>query len=336
MQETRRTQLLSFEALVGLFVGLFAAVAEVSWELRSLGVLVAALVALNIARRFDGSFVRKVGLAVGAIVLLVFATWRPIWKSFHEDFPGVAGETVLSRIIVFSALCGAALAAYAFLMRPRREGQNLIPAQLMAFGGSLIALGLLAAAIGLLWQFQQNRAMGITIDNGPNLLPAPTIPQITQVPVPQALPPPPSPVASPAPPPPAPPVSAQGQPAPPLMNGYSLTSTGSRVLADEAFKIKGVLPSLTVWLQNNDNSGRALATEIVRAFSIGGIPSTLNFGQLGGPTERGPIILFDDPDKLPEAATRLKATLEKAGMQVTVIKRTVGTFQFFVGPDPNN
>ena len=34
---------MSFEALVGLFVGLFAAVAEVSWELRSLGVLVASV-----------------------------------------------------------------------------------------------------------------------------------------------------------------------------------------------------------------------------------------------------------------------------------------------------
>jgi hypothetical protein len=188
MQETRRTQLLSFEALVGLFVGLFAAVAEVSWELRSLGVLVASVVALHIARRFEGTFLKKVVIAFGAIALLSLSTWRPIWKSFHEDFPAVAGETVLSRIIVFAALCAAALAAYTFLVRPRREGRRLIPAQLIAFGGSLIAVGFLAAAVGLLWQFQQNRALGITIDNELTLLPAPGTPQIAQAPAIQALP----------------------------------------------------------------------------------------------------------------------------------------------------
>jgi hypothetical protein len=57
---------------------------------------------------------------------------------------------------------------------------------------------------------------------------------------------------------------------------------------------------------------------------------------LGGPTETGPIILFDDPDNLPPAAVALKAALEKAGMRVTVIKRAVGAFQFYVGPDPDS
>jgi hypothetical protein len=326
--DSKRTPLLSFEALVGLFVGLFAAVAEVSWEIRSLGVLVASIVAIHIARRFEGSFFKKIAIALGAIALLLLSTWRPIWKSFHEDFPMIAGETVLSRIIILVALGAAALAAYTFLVRPRREGHKLIPVQLMAFGGSLIGVGFLAAAVGLLWQFQQNRSLGITIDHDPTLLPAPNAPQITQAPPLQVLPPP-NQAASSEP-------IAQPRPATPLMNGYNLTTAGSRVLADEAFKIKDTLPSLIVWIQNNDNSGRALATEIVRAFSIGGIPSTLNLGQLGGPTERGPIILFDDPEKLPEAATRLKAALEKAGMHVMVIKRTVGTFQFYIGPDPNN
>jgi hypothetical protein len=83
------------------------------------------------------------------------------------------------------------------------------------------------------------------------------------------------------------------------------------VLSDEAFKIKDVLPNLTILLQNNDNSGRGLASAIARAFSIGGIQSSIGFGQLGGPTETGPIILFDDPEKLPEAAVKLKAAFRK-------------------------
>jgi hypothetical protein len=227
-------------------------------------------------------------------------------------------------------LLAACVAGYWFLLRPRREGYRLIPAQLIAFGGSLIAVGLVAAAIGLLWQFQQNREMGITTKVGPNLLPSgPSTPQIQQSPALPALPPPSSPE-------PLPPAQSQPLTVAPLMSGYNLTGAGSRLLSDEAFKIKDVLPSLTVLLQNNDNSGRGLASAIVRALSIGGIPSSIGFGQLGGPTETGPIILFDDPEKLPEPAVKLKAALEKVGMRVTVIKRAVGTFQFFIGPDPNS
>jgi hypothetical protein len=206
----------------------------------------------------------------------------------------------------------------------------LIPAQLIAFGGSLIAVGFVAASIGLLWQFQLNREMGITSKVGPNLLPnVRSVPQIPQSPAEQALPAPNNPEL---------PTTSQPQPqtSTPLMSGYNLTSAGSRVLADEAFKLKSILPDLIVYLQNNDNSGRALAGSIVRAFSIGGIQSTINFGQLGGPTETGPIILTDDPDKLPEPAAKLKAALEKVGMNVTVIKKASVSFQFFIGPDPNS
>jgi hypothetical protein len=326
------------EGVITLIAALFFWEAEVNWELRCFGVLVTSILAIHAARRMGIGVYKKAALAFAVIAVLLSSTWRPIWTSFHGDFPSVTGETVLSRIIIFCALCAVGVAGYAFLLRPRREGRRLIPAQLMAFGVSMVAVGVVAAAIGLLWQFQQNRAMGITIENSPTLLPAPNVPQITQEAPAPALPPP-SPVSSPEPQPSpqlAPQPFAKPQPASPLMDGYALTAAGSRVLADEAFKIKGVLTGLTVWLQNNDNSGRALATEIVRAFSIGGIPSSLNFGQLGGPTERGPIILFDDPEKLPEAATQLKAALEKAGMRVSVIKRAVGTFQFYIGPDPNS
>jgi hypothetical protein len=320
MEYNRRKTSISFEALVGLFVALLAGVAELSWELRTLGVLFASLVSVHIAKRFDGALLKKIVIAAAAIGLLLISTWRPTWKSFHEDFPTITGETVLSRIIIFVALFAAGLAAYAFLFRSRREGRRLIPAQLMAFGMCLVALGAAAGAIGLLWQFQQNREMEILSKVGPNLLPAPDIPQIAQTPVLQALPAP----------------EPQSQQAVSLMSGYGLTAAGIRVLAEEAFKMKGILPGLTVYLQTNDETGRGLATSITRALSRGGIPSTINFGQLGGPSETGPIILFDDPKNLPEPAARLKAALEKVGMRVTVLPRPVGTFQFYVGPDPNS
>jgi hypothetical protein len=119
------------------------------------------------------------------------------------------------------------------------------------------------------------------------------------------------------------------------MSGYNLTGAGVRALADEAFKIKGDLTDLVVRMQTNDETGRGLATNIVRAFSRGGISSQLGFGQLGGPKEMGAIILVDDPQHLPLPAAALKSALEKVGMHVTVIQRAVGTFQFYVGPDPN-
>jgi hypothetical protein len=339
MEEKR--PLLSIEGAISILVGLLAAAADMSWELRAILVAFAIGLAIHISRRFVPSNVAKrLGFAITGIVGLVLVTWRPIWEGFHKDFPSVTGETALSRIIIAAVVCAVGYSGYRLLIRPRGRGYRLIPAQLMAFGASVIGLGLFAVAIGLLWQFQQNRMMGITVENSPTLLPAPNNPQITQAPAPPALPPP---TTAPSPEPvqqvnrqPAPQPTAEPQPQSPLMSGYALTPAGSRVLANEAFKIKDVLPNLTVFLQSNDNSGRPLATEIVRAFSIGGIPSTLNFGQLGGPTEKGVIILFDDPEKLPEAATQLKGALEKAGMRVTVIKRAVGTFQFYVGPDPNS
>jgi hypothetical protein len=335
MEENR--PLLSIEGAISIMVGLLAAAADMSWELRAILVAFAIGLAIHISRRVAPiNAVKRFGFAIGGVVGLIVVTWRPIWEGFHKDFPEVTGETALSRIIIAVVVCAVGFAGYRFLIRPRGRGYRLIPAQLMAFGVSVIGLGLFAVAVGLLWQFQQNRAMGITIENSPTLLPAPNTPQITQAPAPQALPAPSQEVPlQPSPQPAATPGAPAVQPAEPLMIGYNLTAAGVRALAEEAFRIKTVLTDLVVRLQTNDESGRALASNIVRAFSRGGISSQIGFGQLGGPKEMGAIILFDDPEHLPPPAEALKAALEKVGMHVTVIKRTVGAFQFYVGPDPN-
>jgi hypothetical protein len=334
-----RRPLLSMEGVITLIAALFFWEAEVNWELRCFGVLATSILAVHAARRMGVSVYKKAALAFTLIGVLLISTWRPIWTSFHEDFPAVTGETVLSRIIVFCALCAVGVAGYVFLLRPRRDGHRLIPAQLMAFGVSMIAAGVVAAVIGLLWQFQQNRAMGITTTTGPNLLPAPNIPQIVQTPPPQALPPPrPTPQAE-SKPEISVPSAAIPTPEPtaqPLMSGYALTNAGIRALAAEAFKIKEVLPDLVVRMQTNDESARGLASTLVTALNRGGIPSQIVFDQLGGPSETGPIILFDDPENLPPPAIALKATLEKVGLHVRVIQRKVGAFQFFAGPNPDS
>jgi hypothetical protein len=173
----------------------------------------------------------------------------------------------------------------------------------------------------LIWQYQQNRAMGISSEHGLVLLPQIDRPRLEQ--------------SAPAPALPAPEITTTSEPRPnPYVNGYALTQRGIRVLAEEAYKLKDALPSVTVMRQNNEQTAATLASQMVTAFSRGGISSSVGFGQLGGPSETGLIILFDDPEHLPEPADKLKQALEYIGLKVTVIQRKVGTFQFFVGPEP--
>jgi hypothetical protein len=317
--------LLSIEGAAGIFVGLVAALADLNWEVRTVLVVFAIGLVVHIAQRFPiEKVVTRFALAVGVIGALVLVTWRPIWEGFHKDFPEVGGETALYRIIQAAVALAIGVAFNFFIIRPRGRGWRVIPAQLIALGVCVAGAGLLAALVGVIWQYQQNRAMGITGEIGPNLLPGPNRPQIAQNRPPPALPPP------------APQTALPPPPTAPFVSGYALTQAGIRALADEAFKIKDVLPSLTVMRQSNENSATTLAAQIVMAFGRGGVQSGIGMGQLGGPSETGLIILSDDPEHLPPPAAALKKALEVIGLKVNVIQRKVGTFQFFVGPDPNS
>lgn len=312
--------LISIEGALGIFFGIVAATADLGWEIRAILLFFAVGLVIHIARRVDGRATRRFGGAAIVVVGLILVTWRPIWESFRKDFPHFVEAANQSRIIEAGVVIGVALAFYWLIIRPRGKGWRVLPAELMAFGVCVVGLGLFALSVGLIWQFQQNRSMGIVTTDVSNLLPAPNRPQIAQTAPPQALP--------------APSEPPQPPPAEPLLSGYSLTNAGSRALSEEAFKIKDVLLNLTVFMQTNDESGRGLAMQIVRAFSIGGVSSTLGFGQLGGPSETGLIILFDDAEHLPEPAKSLKTALEAVGLKVKIIERKVGAFQFFVGPTP--
>ena len=223
--------LLSIEAALGILVALIAAIADLGWELRSILVAFAVGLVAHIARRLNGGAMKRFGLAVVVIVALFLVTWRPIWEDFHKNFPRVGVEAALSRVVIAAVVFAIGLAGYWFIIRPRGKGWRVIPVQLMTFGVCVVGLGLGATAIGLIWQFQQNHAIGIPPATGPTLLPAPSsLPQL-QKPSQPALPAPPA---------------AVPQESEPLMSGYNLTSAGSRVLREEAFKIKGLLPGLTV------------------------------------------------------------------------------------------
>jgi hypothetical protein len=167
------------------------------------------------------------------IFILLDGSYRSIWTSFHEDFPAVTGETALSRIIEFRGLAASAIAGYVFLIRPRgKEGYRVLPAQIIAFGMCMMGAGFATAVIGLGWQFQQNFVAGTGPTGAPVSPPVLPPPQITQQAPPLSLPAP----------NPAPQSAAEPQPqtAPPLMDGYGLTNAGSRILEEEAFKIKDI------------------------------------------------------------------------------------------------
>jgi hypothetical protein len=174
----------------------------------------------------------------------------------------------------------------------------------------------------VIWQFQHNRAMGITAD-GPKLLTGPDRPLIAQGPLPPALPPP-----------------ASAQPLEPqstaLIDRYALTPAGVKALANEAYKIKSALPVLDILREASDGTSVGLASQIVTALNRGGIVASTGFGHLAGPSETGLIILAEDPEHLAEPAAKLKQALENIGLTVHVLQRKMVGFQFFVGPDPNS
>lgn len=317
-----RSPLLSVEGAISIFFGLVAALANLGWELRTLLVAFAALLAVHIGRRINTGALKRLSLVVAGVSGLIVVTWRPIWESFHKDFPDVTGETVLFRIIIAAVISAIGMMGYWFFIRSRSRGLGLIPAQLIAFGVWVIGFGLVAAAIGVIWQFRQNQSLGITPYIVPGRLSSTDQPQITQTP--RALPTPNSPEAS-------------NQPqSPQLTNGYGLTPAGIRVLADEAFKIKETLPSVIVFRLAMDGTANSLANQIVTGLERGGIQSSISVGRLAGPNEIGVMIIFDDPEKLPEPAAKLKQALERSGLGVTLVKRPVGSFQLFVGPNPEN
>jgi hypothetical protein len=315
---------LSLEALIGLFAGFFLGLVEMNWELRSLGVLLTAALAIHIAKRLDVGLLRKIGFAACAIALLVLGTYHPIWVSFHEDFPTVTGETALSRIIEFFSLAVSGIAAYIFLIRPRgKKDYRVLPAQLIAFGAVVMTAGLIPipVAIGLGWQFQQNWAAGIKPSGAPVFTLVP--PQITQTTGPLALPPP-------------------QQQAPQTqffsLPDYNLTEAGVTALADELYKIRDALGHrIELDRMSTEGTAAGFISNFGRACDRAGVECPVGTFHPNAPDEKGLMIYVVDPNKPPTSAQELQATLLKLGIDVPFVARAGFDplrFALFVGPKP--
>ncbi len=310
---------LSFEAAFGLFVALVVGVVEMNWELRSLGVLFAAGLAVHIAKQLDAGLARKIGFAVIAIGVLFVGTYHPIWVSFHEDFPAVTAETVLSRIIMFCGLAASGVAGYIFLIRPRgKEGYRVLPAQVMAFGACVIGAGFATVLIGLVWQFQQDWAAGTKPTGAPVFSVVP--PQITQTPSPLALPAP--------------------QPATPtpFFSDYNLTDAGVTVLAQELYKSRDVLGRIVeLNRMATDGTASGFLSNFGRACDQAGVDCPVNMAHPNSPDEKGLLIYVLDANNPPDAAKELKSILLKLGIDVPFMPRpgfSPPYFTLFVGPKP--
>jgi hypothetical protein len=156
--------LLSVEAAATLVAGLVVGlIPEMSWWLRALGVMGTGVLAIHTGKRIEQPIALRIGFPLATIIILVLGTTQSIWFGFHADLPAVTEDSALSKIVEFCAVAAAGVSCYIFLLRPRQlDGYRVLPAQVIAFGISMMAVGLLTAGVGLLWQFKQNWDAGTT------------------------------------------------------------------------------------------------------------------------------------------------------------------------------
>lgn len=307
---------LSIEGALGIIVGIVAATAAMGWELRSILVAFAIVLVVHIARRISGGATSRLGIAVAVIAALILVTWRPIWEDFHKNFPAIGGEAALSRVIIAAVVFAIGLAGYWSIIRPRGKGWRVIPVQLMIFGACVGGLGLVATAVGIIWQVQQNWANGMK-PSAPIFTVGP--PQITQREPPPALPAP--------------------QPSPqPFFSDYNLTEAGIGALAEELYKVRsGLTGRIEVDRMSTDGTSGGFISNFSRACDKAGIECPVANVHPNSPDEKGLMIYISDINKPPEPAQVLQATLLKIGVDVPFVARPgygPMTFSLFAGPKP--
>jgi hypothetical protein len=319
MQGSSRIPFISTEGVIGLAVAFYLGLADMNWDQRALGVLVTGLLILDIARRVNRGFLIKSAVFLGGMGLLLSGTWHRIWDGFHESFPNVTEQTVLFRIIILVSVVACCIAAYTFLIRPwGKEGNRVLPAQVIAFGASVIGIGFLTLVIGVIWQFQQNWAAGIKPSGAPTFKVGP--PQITQVESPPALPPPQRPGET------------------PFFSGYTLTEQGVAALTNELYKTRDVLKRrIELDRMTTDGTAGPFISAFARACDQAGVECPVGNVHPNSPDEKGLLIYVANPDKPPPAAQELQAILRKLGINVPFVPREgfgEETYSLFVGPRP--
>jgi hypothetical protein len=318
--DEERRPFLSVEAAATLVAGLVVGlIPEMQWWLRALGVLGTCLLAIHTGKRIERPLLLRIAFPALTIGILVAGTWHTIWLGFHETFPTVTEESTLSKIIEFCAVTTSGIAGYFFLVRPRSiRGYRVLPAQVIAFGMSLMAIGLLTAGVGLAWQFRQNWNAGTAPGGAPVFTLVP--PQIPQTTPPLALPPP-----NPTTP-------------TPFFDNYNLTEGGVIAFANELYAIRDAISKrVDVGRMGTDGSAGGLVSNIGRACDRAGIECPVANFHPNTPDERGIMIYVLSPDKPPEPATKLQAALLKIGLNVPFVARPEfdpNRMALFIGPRP--
>lgn len=316
-----RLPAISTEAGIGILLGLLAWVVELTWEIRGLFTLIAAGLAVHIAKRLDYRLLIRVAIAAVIIGILVLGTYKPIWAGFHDDFPEVGSDAALSRIVQLFVLATCAIAGYIFLVRPwGREGYRVLPAQLIAFGAIVVAAGFVPIVVGLIWLFSQNWTNGVSPTGAP--LPVTAGPQPAQI----------------APTAPHPALAPPTQNNSSLVSGYGLTEKGISALTDELYKLRDGLKQINVQHLATDGSVGSLTNGINQACDRAGIECRFSNGRLNSPDDRGMMIYVSDPKKPPELAIKLQGVIESLGLHSPFAAHpgiTPDEFILFLGPAPD-
>src|SRR5580658_4886658 len=138
--------LLSVEAAATLVAGLVVGlIPEMSWWLRALGVMGTGVLAIHTGKRIEQPIALRIGFPLATIIILVLGTTQSIWFGFHADFPAVTEDGSFKNRRVLCS-CRRWRLLLHFLLRPRQlDGYRVLPAQVIAFSISMMAVGLLTA-----------------------------------------------------------------------------------------------------------------------------------------------------------------------------------------------
>jgi hypothetical protein len=289
------------------------------WWLRALGVLGTCVLAIHTGLRTEARAAR-IAFPLLTIGVLVSGTWEPIWNGFHETFPAASEESALASIIEFCAVATSLFSFYFLILRPRiLRGYKVLPAQVIAFGMSMVGVGLLTAAFGLFWQFRQNWNAGISPAGAPVF--SIVKPQIQQTAPNPALPPP-----------------RPTEPTP-FFSGYRLTDAGVDAFGTELYAIRDAISKRIDLGMMSTDPGPAgnLLRGIRQACDQASVECPLTTIHPNSPDERGLMIYVLSPDKPSEAATKLQEALLKIGLKVPFVARPAmepTQMILFAGPAP--
>jgi hypothetical protein len=122
-----------------------------------------------------------------------------------------------------------------------------------------------------------------------------------------------------------------------LFVGYNLTAEGVSVLANEFYKIRGVVSRIEIDRMATDPTSAGLVSSLVQSCDQGSIDCGTGSLHPNSPTDRGIVFYVRDPNNPPESAKQVQSALLAVGLKIPFIERSEFAperFAIFVGPQP--